>query len=222
MLSRRGLIKGLAGGSLMAAFSPLAMAQPNTGVRPGNTRITGSSLLELTMTNRDVWPQNTLKLVYFGLPWNTGCSVDLLTIRTLMINLDPAGLRITPVFVYPNYSQLNFDSRSEKPPASNDTVETYIKRQPTVFTGLSGSPDKVINTALKFGINYLDSRRAPILPSRIDTVPRDHQPRLTYLMTPDCSRNLMIIESSPDLGSAEIALRLAMTKYLPENSMPAP
>lgn len=182
--SRRQFIAGALGASFTAMTTP-ANAQ-NTNVIAPNRDIKGS-LEGLTMRPGQSWPNDTLKLVYFGMPWNTGCSADLLVIDAVVKKLAAQGLKVTPVFVYPHYTKPNLPHAS--------ILQTYIRPPSSPFIEVYGPPEKVTQVAANYRARYFDPQGKPIAPDNTQTLPVKHS-RFTYLMDTHL-RNLAIFPSDP-------------------------
>lgn len=161
----------------------------------GNPEMRGS-LSGLKVQGKNVLPSDTFKLVYFGTQWDGGCNVGLSNIKNLLAQMRP-DIKITPVFVYPDYGRLNI--------LGNRMVENYVMAPGTEFVGLSASPDVVLPAAASFGARYhtytyrydedfkSEVREPKIIQSTdIYTIPRGHT-GYAYLMSPDLKQNLFVI-----------------------------
>lgn len=208
-MNRRNVITAIMGGALAATFTADASAQNNNGVLFGNPRIKGS-FAGLTMQNTDVWPQHTLKLVYFGLPWaTTGCSEEFLAMNALLRDVDPAGLRITLVIIHPEIAQ----------PAG-----TLPPRYPVNSIVLSGSMQDVLKIAIAHGVSYIDTRVKSLATASTEPKYIDHTPRGAFLMRPD-GINLLRMDYSKtiiyDLNAVANAVREQLRAHFPDYNPPS-
>lgn len=126
----------------------------NNMVIPGSEKI-GGSLNSLLQNGNPVGEKlsGQYLLIYFGTPYRMPtCAPDILVMSEAIKLLEErhgknAASRVTPVLIYPPHDP------ARQPPPGN--LNAYLNKPGSLFVGLTGAHEQVINVARKYGVRYM-------------------------------------------------------------------